>query len=131
MREFGTPVGQNEYNQVKQLASDIYSSGEPKRAVTAGDFAMDGDPSVVVARQVDLKHEEERFRVGATEPSARPPFEWLFEITSDIGESDYFKHYLVLENEVVLAQRKVLTPIDELEFEVLMGDLKKAKNWML
>jgi hypothetical protein len=116
--------------QVRALAQEIYDKVEPKRPVTAGEFAMDGDPGVVVARQVDLKNEGERLRVAMTEASARPPFEWLLEITSDIGQSEYFKHYLIRDEDIMLAQRKILTPVDAQEFEVIMKDLKTALDWV-
>lgn len=130
MREFGPSIGKTEREQIRVLAQEIYDLVETKRAVSAGEFAMDGDPDVVVARQVDLRREDERMRVAMTEESARPPFEWLLEITSDIGESDYFKHYLIREDDVVLAQRKILTVIDTQEFELVMRDLKIARSWI-
>lgn len=130
MREFGPMINAADRTRVRSLAQEIYDKVEPKRPVTAGEFAMDGDPDVIVARQVDLKNEGERMRVAMTEESARPPFEWLLEITSDIGESDYFKHYLVRDNDIMLAQRKVLTPVDAQEFELIMNDLNIARSWL-
>jgi len=115
--------------EILKLARDLYDQTEAKRAVRAKDFVMDGDQERVVAHEVDLKHGDERLRVAVTEPSARPPFEWLLEITSDVGEAGYFKHYLVREYDVVLAQRKVLTPIDQQEAELIMHDLKIAAGW--
>ncbi|HEY2004595.1 MAG TPA: hypothetical protein VGH44_05790 [Candidatus Saccharimonadia bacterium] len=117
--------------EILKMARDLYDRVEAKRAVKAKDFAMDGDQERVVAHEVDIKHESERLRVAVTEPSARPPFEWLLEITSDVGgEADYFKHYLVREHDVVLAQRKVLTPIDEQEADLILHDLKIASDWL-
>jgi hypothetical protein len=123
-------IGADEREEVRALAQEIYDLAEPKRPVKAGEFAMDGDPDVIVARQVDLKNEGERLRVAVTEASARPPFEWLLEITSDVGEADYFKHYLIRDNDIMMAQRKVLTPVDRPEFELIMHDLKTARSWL-
>lgn len=122
-------ISSNDREKVRALAQEIYDKTEPKRPVTAGEFAMNGDPNVIVARQVDLKNEGERLRVAVTEKSARPPFEWLLEITSDVGESEYFKHYLIREADIMLAQRKVLTPVDAQEFELIMHDLNEALSW--
>jgi hypothetical protein len=103
---------------------------EPKRDVRASDFAMEENPDRVVVREVDLRNGDERLRVAVTDPGARPPFEWLLEITSDVGEADYFKHWLVREHDVVLAQRKVLTPVDDAEADLILSDLSTAKSWL-
>ena len=130
MRTFGKPVGSDARDRVVALAKAIFSAAEPKRAVTAREFAMEEKPDQVVAREVDLRSGAERLRIAATEPQARPPFEWLLEITSNVGEADYFKHYLVRENDIVLAQRKVLTPLDADEAEIVLADLKAAQSWL-
>ena len=69
---------------------------------------------------------DQRIRIGRTLDEARPPFEWVYEISSDMGESEYFKHYLVRESDIVLAQRKVLTVIDDEEAAILRADLEEA-----
>jgi hypothetical protein len=128
LREFDTPIEKKVRDMILTLSESIYDQAEPKRAVTAQAFAMEENPDSVVVHEVDVKWEGERLRIAKTEASARPPFEWLVEITSDIGESDYFKHYLIRENDVVLAQRKVLTPIDQEEADIILADLKAAQN---
>jgi len=45
-----------------------------------------------------------------------------------VGETDYFKHYLVREYDIFLAQRKILTPIAGVEAEVIRGDLAAARR---
>jgi hypothetical protein len=127
MRDFGAPVGADVRQEIFDLAREIYEQAEPKRAVKAGDFAMDEHPDDIVVHEVDLKFGNDRLRVAVTDEAARPPFEWLLEITSDVGEADYFKHYLIRDHDVVLAQRKVLTPIDQREADLVMADLKAAK----
>jgi hypothetical protein len=128
MREFGKPISLDEREEVLALAQAIYDAAGPKRAVKAEDFAMDEEPERVVVHEIDLKWDGQRMRIAATEPNARPPFEWLVEITSDVGDSDYFKHYLVRDEDIVLAQRKVLTPIDREEADIILSDLREAKE---
>jgi hypothetical protein len=131
MRDFGQPVGPEVRAEIMALAQAIFNLAEPKREVRASEFAMEEHPDRVVVDEVDLKHEGERLRIAITKPEARPPFEWLLEITSDVGESlDYFKHYLIRDDDVVLAQRKVLTPIDASEAELVMRDLRTAQSWL-
>jgi hypothetical protein len=130
MREFGQPAGIGAREEILSLARSVFARAGAKRAVRAKEFAMEEDPERVVVHEVDLKHEGERLRVAVTEPDARPPFEWVLEITSDVGHADYFKHYLVLADEVVLAQRKVLTPIDREEADLILSDLRIAESWL-
>jgi hypothetical protein len=130
MREFGKPADEGVRDQIFALAQSIYDRAEPKRDVRAKEFAMDEQPEQVVVHEVDLRSEDGRMRIAVTEPAARPPFEWLLEITADIDETDYFKHYLVREHDVVLAQRKVLTPIDQVEAELVLRDLQTAQAWL-
>jgi hypothetical protein len=130
MREFGPLVGPEIRAQIAELARSVFNQAEPKRDVLAREFAMDENPDQVVVHEVDLRSDEGRLRIAVTEPAARPPFEWLLEITSDIGETDYFKHYLVRENDIMLAQRKVLTPIDADEAATILTDLQTARGWL-
>jgi hypothetical protein len=126
MREFGAPVGADLRTRILDAARALFEAAGRKRDVPAGEFAMDGDPKRVVVHEADVRWDAGRLRVAKTEPSARPPFEWLYEITSDVGEADYFKHYLVREDDVVLAQRKVLTPVDDEEAQLILSDLREA-----
>ncbi len=105
---------------------DLFGAIEHKRAAHASEFEfeMEGDP--IVVNEADMRWPDGRMRIAVTTPEARPPFEWLIEITSNIDEGDYFKHYLVLEGDVVLAQRKVLTSIDDVEAAIVLADLKTA-----
>lgn len=130
MREFGAPVGAEVRTEIVDLAQQIFDQYEPKRAVQAKEFAMEDNPDEVVVHEVDLRNEGQRLRIAFTEPAARPPFEWLIEITSDIGETDYFKHYLVRDIDVVMAQRKVLTVLDAPEAETLLTDLRLVLTWL-
>jgi hypothetical protein len=130
MREFGTPVGPETRMEILKLARSIFDRAQSKREVRASEFAMEEDPDRVVVDEVDLRHEHERLRIAETKSEARPPFEWLLEITSDIGEADYFKHYLIRDDDVVLAQRKVLTPLDAVEAELVLADLRTAEGWL-
>jgi hypothetical protein len=127
MREFGLPIDADARLNIMSLAQALYDAAGPKRAVRASDFAMDDEPDRVVVHEADVRWADGRLRVAVSEASARPPFEWVLEISSDVGESDYFKHYLVREHDVVLAQRKVLKPIDAVEAEVILADLRVAQ----
>jgi hypothetical protein len=111
--------------QVRQTAAELYATAQP-RDVLGGAFAMEPADQVVI-REVDFKFKDgQRLRLAQTLPSARPPFEWLVEITSDMGEADYFKHYLLRPDDIVLAQRKDLIPIDDAEAQVILADLAAA-----
>lgn len=131
MREFGTPINDQTYAAISALARSVFERAEPKQEVRASEFAMEEEPDQVVVDRVDLKHDGERLRIAVTRLDARPPFEWLLEISSDIGEADYFKHYLIRENDIVLAQRKVLTVIDDEEAQLIMTDLRTAEGWLI
>jgi hypothetical protein len=126
MRDFGRPIGDERRTELVALMKQIFESGDTKRSVTAGDFSMEDNPERVVVKEVEVKWDGERLRVARTEEDARPPFEWLYEVSSDVGDTDYFKHYLARAEDIVLAQRKVLTVIDEPEAEVLEADLRAA-----
>jgi hypothetical protein len=128
MRTFGAPIGARVRERILQAARDFYEAAGSKRDVVSADFAMEGDPDLVVVHEAEARWDGNRMRVAATEAAARPPFEWLLEITSDVGEADYFKHYLIREDDVVLAQRKVLTPIDDEEAELVLDDLRQARE---
>jgi hypothetical protein len=130
MRDFGQPVGAEMRTEILELAQEIFREAEPKRTVRARDFAMEENPDQEVVDEVDLRHDHERLRIALTRPEARPPFEWLLEITSDIGESEYFKHYLIRDHDVVLAQRKVLTPVDAEEAALILSDLRTVQDWL-
>ena len=126
MREFSKPISREIREELVALIILVYGTVPAKREVTAADFAMTERPERIVVKEVEIKWDVERLRVAMSEPSVRPPFEWLYEVSSDIGESEYFKHYLVRESDIVLAQRKVLTPIDNHEAEILRADLQAA-----
>lgn len=129
MREFGPAVGGEVRAEILKMAKALYDESPVKREVRAREFAMDENPEQVVVREVDLRSGDDRLRVAVTVPAARPPFEWLVEITSDIGEADYFRHYLIRDHDVVLAQRKVLTPVDGVEANKIIADLQTAAGW--
>lgn len=126
MREFSKPISAEIKDELVALIIQVYSLVPAKREVTAADFAMTDRPARIVVKEVELKWNTERLRVAMSEPSARPPFEWSYEVSSDVGESSYFKHYLVRDTDIVLAQRKVLTPLDAKEADILRADLQAA-----
>ncbi len=127
MREFGPTASPQLQQQIRQLAAELFAGVPAKRPLRGGDFAMDDEAAVVVYEATIQVDDTQRLRIAQTVPEARPPFEWLLEITSDIGESDYFKHYLIREHDIMLAQRKELTPIDDQEAHVILRDLQTAR----
>ncbi len=128
MRNFGPPIGPEQDHAIRQLAHQVFEAAPARRAAPGGDFAMDERADQTVLYEADIRLADgQRLRVAETIAEARPPFEWLMEITSDIGEADYFKHYLVREHDIVLAQRKELIPIDAAEAELILHDLGVAQ----
>lgn len=127
MREFGPTIGDERRAEIVRAAEAVFEAALKRRGARASEFEMEvpGDP--VVVNEADIRWPSGRLRIAKTMPEARPPFEWLIEITSNVDETDYFKHYLVLEDGIVLAQRKVLTPIDDQEAAVILADLAIAK----
>ena len=126
MRVFGEPIAAAKQAEIVREAEKLYGLSATRRLVNASAFAMDlaGDP--VVVHEADVRWPDGRVRVAKTMPEVRPPFEWVMEITSNVDEVDYFKHYLVRDGDIVLAQRRVLTPIDEVEAAIILNDLAQA-----
>ena len=126
-RTFGPPASDRLQDQIRQAAQQLFDAAGPKRPVRGGDFAMDQTEQIVIY-EADIKLPDgQRLRIAQTLPTARPPFEWFMEVTSDIGEADYFKHYLIREHDIMLAERKNLTPIDEPEAQLILHDLGVAR----
>ncbi len=93
------------------------------RDILGSDFVMEPGDQVVV-QELDIMTEQGRFRIAATKPYARPPFEWLFEITSEINTGAAMRHYLVREEDIVTAERRNLTPIDAVEAALILSDFE-------
>ena len=127
MRDFGAAITSDRRVEIVSLARQVFDGAKAYREVRASAFVIDLPADPVVVREAEVKWRDGRLRVAMTEEAARPPFEWLMEITSNVGEADYFKHYLIRDDDIVLAQRKVLTPIDEEEAAVVLADLAAAK----
>jgi hypothetical protein len=128
MRDFAAPIGRKRYDEIVSKAQALFDQAPRVREVKASDFAMEIDGDPVVVHEAQLKSEAGRLRIAKTQAEARPPFEWFMEITSDVGEADYFKHYLIREDDIVLAQRKELTPIDEPEAALILHDLAEMAD---
>lgn len=128
MREFGPYISPETEAEIRRTAQELFDAVEQKRPAYGRDFAMEDREDEVVFTEVDLKiGESERYRIAATLPTARPPFEWLMEITADVDETDYIKHYLIRDEDIVFAQRKLLIPIDDQEAKVILADLATAR----
>ena len=131
MREFG-PAASPELNaDIRREALSLFELMPDKKPVLGDALAMDETDLLVLEVAEVLDEEGNKFKLSVTRPKARPPFEWLIEISSDLGESEYFKHYLVREDDIVLAQRKLLTLIDAAEAEIILADLAKARKLVI
>jgi hypothetical protein len=127
MREFDPPVSPELRQQIIDLVVEILERASKVKPLYGRDFAMDAADAYVGARaNLDLGEEIGSISLAQAEPGTEPPFEWIVEVTSEIGESEYLRHYLVRENDVVLAHRKVLTEVDDKEATSLIDDLKMA-----
>lgn len=111
---------------IVELAGAVFAAAPRHHVLTAAEFMFEGEGNRTVAEEATLDTPDGRLRIAYSQPAERPPFEWQWEITSDMGESDFFKHYLIRENDVVLAQKRVLTPIDDFHAGIVLGDLRAA-----
>lgn len=111
--------------KIRQAVTELFPVFPIKKVFFGRDYAMD-DKDMLVVEAAEIKNQDGRFRLAYSMPESRPPFEWEYEITSEYDELDYFKHYLVRAEDIVLAQRKVLLPIDDVEAELILADIKRA-----
>jgi len=125
MREFNPPASGELRQRIVELVSAILEYAPKVKTQYGRDLAMD-EEDLAVSRSVklDLGEEVGTISLAESEAVARPPFEWLAEVTSEIGESDYLRHYLVRQDDLVLAHRKVITEVDDREAESLIADLE-------
>lgn len=130
MRELNQTISPALELKIRQAVEELFQRIPSKKTFLGAAYAMDEAEMVVVeAGEIDCV-EDGRFRLAYSVPEARPPFEWIYEITSEIHEEDYFKHYLVRDHDIVLAQKKILTPIDDVEGEVILADIKLASEYL-
>ncbi len=127
MREFGKAISYEKRADITRAAMVVFNATPNRKLARASEFELDVADDPVVVYIADVRWKEGRLRIAVTTQEAQPSFEWQVEITSNVDETDYFKHYLILDEQVVLAQRKVLTPIDEEEAAVILADLAKAE----
>jgi hypothetical protein len=108
--------------EIRSRVERLYADTSKWRDIPGSEFVMEpGD--VTVVQELDVMTESGRFRLAATLPNARPPFEWLYELTSEINTGTAMRHYLVLNDEIVSAERRTLTPLDDEEAEIVLQDL--------
>lgn len=131
MREFQPPVSPALRQQIIDAVSRLLAAAPKVKNYYGRDLAMDDEELIVSRSAMYNLGDEGTITVALSEEVARPPFEWIVEITSEIGQSDYLKHYLVRDEDVVLAHRKVLTEVDDEEAKLLLADLKQAEGWTL
>jgi hypothetical protein len=127
MREFKGQLSPKLDAEIRHRAAELFAQFPVKKFFYGRDYAMD-QADLLVVEAAEIKDEAGRFRLAYSVPDVRPPFEWVYEITSEYNELDYFKHYLVRDNDIVLAQRKVLIPIDDTEARLILHDIQLASE---
>lgn len=127
MRTFGPRVSPEREARIRREVQGLYEAAMDRREHLGAKFAMDAADAVVMYEVNVPVGEGERYRINASLPSSRPPFEWIMEITADLGQADYIKHYLIRDDDIVYADRKVLTVIDEQEADIMLEDLAAAR----
>lgn len=127
MRKFTPPVSPELRQRIVDLVVQILNHAPKVKMQYGRDLAMD-DANLVVSRtaKINLGENIGLISLAESEAAARPPFEWLVEVTSEIGEGDYLRHYLVRDDDMVLAHRKVLTEVDNEEAYLLIADLEQT-----
>jgi hypothetical protein len=125
--EFEPPVAPELRQRIIELVAAILDRAPKVKTLYGRDLAMDEEDAVVGrSAKLDLGEEVGTVSVAESEPSARPPFEWIVEVTSEINSVDYLKHYLVRDDDMMLAHRKVLTEVGDREAKLLIIDLEQA-----
>jgi hypothetical protein len=110
------------YEQVLALSRQLLDKNQGKlKTVTGAEFDME-PATMIVAHSVKVGLEDgEYVRVHATTPDARPPFEWLLELTT------LDDHFLLFDDgRLVRAVKKDLFPLKPGDGEWLIGQLGKA-----
>lgn len=124
MRNFSPPVRPELREQIVDLVQQIIAIAPKTKQQFGRDLIMD-DTELLVSESARITFDDGAvISLAQSTPAARPPFEWLVEITSELEASDYLKHYLVRQDDMVLAHRKVITEVDDQEAEALVADLK-------
>lgn len=127
MREFTGKITAELDRRIREAAEAVFKLMPEKKSTYGAELAMNDGEAVVLTEGTLKLPNGEKIQIAVTRPEARPPFEWLVEITSLIDETDYFKHYLIRDNDIVLAHRRDLMPIDNEEAEVILADLETAR----
>ena len=125
MREFKGKLSDELNREIRDAVAALFAKFPSKKLYYGRDYAMD-ETDMLVVEAVEVKSDLGRFRLAYSIPEARPPFEWEYEITSEYDEKDYFKHYLIRADDIVVAQRKVLLPIDDTEARLILHDITLA-----
>lgn len=127
MRTFGTRVSSEREERIRQEVQALFEAAPERRPHRGSEFALDNADDIVMYEVNISVGEGERYRVNISLPTSRPPFEWIMEITADVNMAGYIKHYLIRDDDIVLADRKVLTVIDDEEAEIMLADLAAAR----
>jgi hypothetical protein len=94
----------------------ITSDGEP--VITYGRELLDLPADLPALTTIAIKTPDMIIEVRLCNEAARPPFEWVAEITL---RSDDYKHYLLrTDHTVVETYGKTVTPVNETEAQNLL-----------
>jgi hypothetical protein len=127
MRTFGPAHSADQRGEILALIKELIAGAPHLVHVPARDYLLE-PPGAVIIDEATYETPDGEIRVALSRPEFRPPFEWIGEVTSYINESEYFKHYLVRDDDVVLAQRRDLTVIDDTEARMLLSELELARK---
>lgn len=100
---------------------ELVEQGEFATVTAEETMADELAPNTVVIKKIKVKLTEGYIELQVTTPEARPPFEWLAEITWDTGE---YCHYLVRKEGIFAARGKELTPVTPIQLESILQHLR-------
>lgn len=100
----------HEYDLILEYLQQRFTQASDVKSVTAGELGLDElAAGAIVLRQRHYQTNGIDWEISLTTPAARPPFEWLAEITA---REQPLRHYLLtVAGEVVEAHGKQITPL--------------------
>lgn len=129
MPDFKEPVSEQLRREVLETVTGLIQTSPEADEVTAEDYVLEPAAAVVLDHLL-IPTRDGDVDLNLCRPGWSPPFEWLAEITSSLPGADYFKHYLVRNNDIVLAHRRELTVIDDAEARRILADLRLASQYL-
>jgi hypothetical protein len=110
------------YQAVTEAALKFLNNHPSAKVITGADFGIEPADMIVAHSGKTSWGEGEFLKVNATTAEARPPFEWLIEVSTDDG-----LHYLLFQDKRLMrAVRKELFVVPDDEAEKLLELIKQA-----